>query len=83
MLNSAGTILGLLLNIPVLILLVPRLGIIGASIASSVAYLAYAVYIVPVFIRESGVSLKDTLVMNKEDITHTLEHFKGQKYAKA
>jgi len=77
LLTSTGSILGLILNIPLLILLVPRLGIIGASIASSVAYIAYAVYIIPVFIKKSGVSLRDTLVMNKDDITDILGHFKG------
>jgi len=82
LLTSLGSILGLLLNIPLLFLLVPRLGIIGASIASSVAYLAYAFYIIPVFIKESGVSLKDTLVMNKDDILLILERIKGRKYGK-
>jgi len=77
LLTSTGSILGLILNIPLLILLVPRLGIIGASIASSVAYIAYAVYIIPVFIKKSGVSLRNTLVMNKDDITDILRHFKG------
>jgi len=77
LLTSAGAILGLIFNIPLLILLVPRLGIIGAAIASSVAYIAFAVYIIPVFIKESGVSLKDTLCLNKDDITYALKRLKG------
>jgi O-antigen/teichoic acid export membrane protein len=59
---------GLATNIAANLVLVPRFGINGAAAASSISYLLTAVLTVGVFLRMSGRSLRETLVIQPVDI---------------
>lgn len=60
---GAGAALNLLLNI----LLIPALGIVGAALASSIAYLAVTVAMLVLYCRLSGVALSQTLIILPSD----------------
>jgi O-antigen/teichoic acid export membrane protein len=54
------------------LLLIPRLGIIGAAIASSLAYTTNAVMAVAFYVRLTGNKLTDVLLVQKDDIETSL-----------
>lgn len=60
---GAGAALNLLLNV----LLIPTLGIVGAALASSIAYLAVTVAMLVLYCRLSGVALSQTLIILPSD----------------
>lgn len=60
---GAGAALNLLLNV----LLIPALGIVGAALASSIAYLAVTVAMLVLYCRLSGVALSQTLIILPSD----------------
>jgi O-antigen/teichoic acid export membrane protein len=59
---------GLLVTVPLALYLVPRFGIVGASIATSISYGASTVVAMSFFVREGGVSLKALLILQKHDL---------------
>ncbi|MFI8558111.1 lipopolysaccharide biosynthesis protein [Pseudomonas putida] len=61
---GAGAALNLLLNV----LLIPTLGIVGAALASSIAYLAVTVAMLVLYCRLSGVALSQTLIILPSDL---------------
>ncbi|MBF6591509.1 MAG: O-antigen ligase family protein, partial [Ktedonobacterales bacterium] len=63
---SAGS--ALLVTIALDLLLIPRLGIAGAAIASSVAYCVNGLIVLIVFSRASGIALADALVVRRSDL---------------
>ncbi len=66
-----GTILAgtsLVVNIPLSILLIPRMGISGASLASTIAYGVSTVVVLAYFLRISKNSWVDTLLLKREDL---------------
>lgn len=71
--NTYSSITAFVFTVVLLELLVPKYNIVGAAIASSVAYLIYTVVITYFFIRESGNSLHDTFIVQKEDIYQYLK----------
>jgi O-antigen/teichoic acid export membrane protein len=62
----AGISLGV--NIPLNLLLIPRMGIAGAALASTVSYSVSAVVTLVAFTRVSGNSWFDTLIIKPEDV---------------
>lgn len=74
---TSGTTL--ILTIVLDILLIPRLGIRGAALASSVAYVFVTFLAVLIFLYESGASLRETLVVNKDDLQLYLNWLKHPK----
>lgn len=58
----------LIITIALDIALIPRLGIVGASIASTVSYSVSALMLIVFFIRETGTSLSQVLLVNKVDL---------------
>lgn len=67
-----GTIVAavsLAVNIPLCIILIPKLGITGAALASSVAYVVDAIVVTIIFLKMSKNSWVDTLVIKREDFS--------------
>lgn len=62
---ASGT--ALITTIGLDLLLIPKWGIAGAALASSVAYTLYAVIVLAVFLKISGRSFRDTLVIRLTD----------------
>lgn len=60
--------LGAALNLVLNLVLIPRYGIVGAALGSSVAYLVVALVMLSMYCRLSGVSIWQTLVVLPSDI---------------
>lgn len=58
------------LNVALNFVLIPRMGIEGAAVASSASYVVGAVAFATMYARLHGVGLRETLVMNSSDIRH-------------
>lgn len=56
------------LNVLLVVLLVPRLGPVGAALASSVAYSAVGIYVVLRFCRDTGATPAQVLIPRWEDV---------------
>ena len=65
--------LGLAVNVALNLLLIPRLGTVGAGLASSASYILTAVFVLIVFQRLSGAGLRETLVLRREDVAPILD----------
>jgi O-antigen/teichoic acid export membrane protein len=66
-----GTIVAgvsLAVNIPLNLLLIPRIGISGAALASTVSYSVSAVVVLAAFLKISGNSWIDTILLKREDL---------------
>jgi O-antigen/teichoic acid export membrane protein len=63
---------GLAVNIAANLLLVPRLGIIGAAMSSSISYALTAMLMLAVFLRLSGLGWRETLILRESDIRGAL-----------
>jgi len=63
-----GAFVSLSVNIPLNIWLIPKWGIAGAAFASTVAYSLATLIALIVFLKISGNSLLDTLIIKKQDI---------------
>ena len=59
---------GLAVNVTANLMLVPRLGIDGAALSSSISYVTTALVTIAVFRRLSGASLADTLLIKRSDV---------------
>ena len=73
--NIYGALIALVIILLLDVLLIPYYGIIGAAIASSVAYISYFLYQYFIFTRQSNHSIKDFIVLNKGDIQWAKELF--------
>ena len=66
-LNALSNLIGLLVNVIFNILLIPRFGIAGAAMATSISYtLTSSIFLIS-FIKLTGLTLKELLVFNKEE----------------
>ena len=61
-------LLGLATNVVANLILVPRLGILGAAIASSLSYGLTALVMLAVFVRVSGRGVAETLIVRRSDV---------------
>ncbi len=69
-----SVVLGLLLNVILNLILIPRLGISGAALASVISYIACAVLLALAFVRiNKGVSYRDLIVLDKKDLVFYLK----------
>jgi O-antigen/teichoic acid export membrane protein len=66
--GTVGAIISLSLTFILDFLLIPRLGILGASIASSAAYSLSALVISVLFLRITGLHLHDITLLRREDV---------------
>jgi Na+-driven multidrug efflux pump len=48
--------------------MIPRFGIVGAAISSACSYTAATLVLLVCFVRESGLSASDVLVIKKSDV---------------
>lgn len=67
-LNSISYFAGMVVNLAVMIVLLPLLGISGASISVSINYCVHYMLVLFFFIKISNVSLFDILLFKKEDL---------------
>ncbi|MCK4330050.1 polysaccharide biosynthesis C-terminal domain-containing protein [candidate division WOR-3 bacterium] len=75
---SYGSIVGLIFNIPLLLYLIPKYGILGAAIATTLSYLIISIYLILAFLADQKglVPLKNLLFIKKQDI----KDLKGAMY---
>ncbi|MCP4607832.1 MAG: hypothetical protein GY845_03850 [Planctomycetes bacterium] len=66
--GTLAALISLAVNIPLNIYLIPRWGIAGAAFASTVAYCLVTLISLIAFLKISGNSLLDTLIIKKQDI---------------
>ncbi|WP_312936103.1 oligosaccharide flippase family protein [Pseudomonas sp.] len=65
--------IGAVLNLVLSLLLIPRFGILGAAVSSSVAYFSVAVMMLTLYCRLSGVSVWNTLAILPSDVRPLLQ----------
>jgi O-antigen/teichoic acid export membrane protein len=65
---SATAIIGLLVNIPLNLLLVPRWGMRGAAVASTAMYLVVTLMVIFWFFNRFGVPVKEFLLIKDQDL---------------
>jgi O-antigen/teichoic acid export membrane protein len=65
---ALGAALGFVANVLLNLAWIPRYGILGASLASSVSYSLVTVVVLVAYLRISETRLKDALVLRKEDV---------------
>ncbi|MCK4352701.1 flippase [candidate division WOR-3 bacterium] len=65
--GAMASLVSLLVNIPLNLLLIPRWGISGAAFASTIAYATSTIFMLAVFLKISGNSCKDTLLIKISD----------------
>jgi O-antigen/teichoic acid export membrane protein len=77
---GTGTVillLGLAANVVANLILVPRFGILGAAVASSVSYGLTALVMLAVFIRLSGRGVAETLIVRRSDVVAAIAVFRA------
>ena len=65
--------ISLVITIVLDLILIPKLNIVGASIASTVSYSVSAVMLIVFFVRETGVSVRQVLLANSEDLNFAMQ----------
>lgn len=68
MINTVAAGISLAVNIPLNVLFIPRMGIAGAALASTVSYTLTAVVALAAFLKISGNTLWDTIVIKPRDL---------------
>lgn len=79
--NLVVSTCGLLVTIPLDLILIPRWGIRGAAIASSLSYATSSVAICWLFVRETGLSVKQLVVVEAGDIVILRDRLESFVYA--
>lgn len=67
---------GLILNIVLNILMIPKLGINGAAVSSTIAYSASSLVLAFVYSRKYSVQMRDLLIIKMDDITEMRDRIK-------
>ena len=68
--NTVAGLLALVTNVALNIVLIPLQGIVGASLATAVAYSGACVILITFFLRESGMPWHAVLVPTREDLAY-------------
>ena len=66
-----------MLNVALNWVLIPRYGILGAALANGVSYGTAAVVLLVAFVRESGLSVSETLVPRATEISDMVHRARG------
>lgn len=66
--NVLVAIIALSVNIPLNVILIPKLGMVGGAIATSTAYLVASIVVLFIFSRISGNKITDILIIKKSDL---------------
>jgi len=69
--------ISLAINIPLNIILIPRMGISGAALASTISYTASAIFAIIAFMKISGVNLTALIIMKPDDFRFYGQLFSG------
>ena len=67
--NIFAAVVALCLNVGLNLVLIPRFGIEGAAIANGLSYGTAAMILLVVFVRQSGHSVRETLVVGESDLS--------------
>jgi len=68
--NTAAGLLALVANVGLNLYLIPAYGIVGAAMATAIAYSGACVILVAAFQRESGLPLRSVIVPTREDLVY-------------
>lgn len=68
LINTIASGVSLAMNVPLNLLLIPRMGIVGAAWASSVSYTVTAIIVLIAFMKISKNSLFDTIIIKPQDL---------------
>jgi len=79
--GTYAALVSLAVNIPLNLILIPKWGISGAAFASSVAYLIATAILLVSFLKFSGSTWQETLLIKKEDFNNYLNLFYKVKRA--
>ena len=75
-LNALSNLVGLIINVSFNILLIPRMGIVGAAVATSISYTITSCLFVISFLRLTKLSIWKLFIFDKEEIEIVLEFIK-------
>lgn len=67
-LNAISNLVGFIVNVGFNILLIPKFGITGAAMATSISYTLTSIIFLVSFLKLTKLSLKDLFIFNKEEI---------------
>jgi O-antigen/teichoic acid export membrane protein len=68
--NTIAGLLALVANVALNLVLIPRLGIVGAALATAAAYSGACVVLIAFYLRESGLRWQDVLVPTRDDVAY-------------
>jgi len=77
--NTGLAAISLIINIVLNIILIPKIGVNGAALSSTIAYILAMGVCIYMFIRLSGTPVKDMLIVRKDDFRSCLQIFRGIK----
>jgi O-antigen/teichoic acid export membrane protein len=66
--NIAAAGVALVVNATSNLILIPRLGIVGAALSTAISYSLAALILLVVFLRESGATVRETVLVDSEDL---------------
>jgi O-antigen/teichoic acid export membrane protein len=75
--NTINAVISLAINIPLNIVLIPKMGIAGAALASTISYTGSAIFSTAIFVKISGVKWIDLIVLKTEDLNTYRQIFSG------
>ena len=70
---SAGV--ALVVNTTANLILIPRMGIVGAALSTAISYSLAALILLVVFVRESGATVRETVLVSAEDLARYPQMF--------
>ncbi len=66
--GTIGAVISLTVTLALNILLIPKVGIVGAAIASSASYILATSFFIMTFLRVTSLRLKDVVIIRREDL---------------
>jgi O-antigen/teichoic acid export membrane protein len=72
LINTGLALLALIIDIGLNIILIPRMGIIGAAVSCTISYIVAMIVCLWIFARLSGAPVRDILIVRKDDFTQIL-----------
>lgn len=75
--NTSIAAISLAVNIPLNVILIPKIGIAGASLASTISYTASAIFSIIIFVKISGINWINLIIMKADDFRFYGQLFSG------
>lgn len=76
-LNALSNLIGLVINVTMNIILIPKMGIVGAAVATSASYTITSIMFVISFLKVTGLTLVDLFVINKSEVKIVINFVKN------